>query len=209
MTRLQRVEWGKCTEKRLKCHLSSTAAAAKWTHKKLFSGGGLIFIEILWVTYLRGFDEFPRELNYHPFLYYRIIPQSITFLEKLLCSLNFFFPEILKYKRSIFANHSHWTIIETLNNQGWVRTQFLGKLDLSISRFCKHLHFCFTYILARRPLWSRDTRYTTRTLAGREQTNTETWAVFAKLSLAEEKKILNSIIIQKKKTNTITNNSPC
>ena len=55
MTQLQRVEWEKCTERRLKCHLSSTAAAGKWTHKKLLSGGGLIFIEILQVTYLRGF----------------------------------------------------------------------------------------------------------------------------------------------------------
>lgn len=146
--------------------------------------------------------------------YYRIIPQcmlphklSIAFLQKLLCGLNFFFPEILKYKSSIFANHLHWTILVTLNNQGWVHTQFLGKLVLSISKFCKHLHFCFTYILARRPLWSRDTRYTTRTLAGREQTNAETWAVLARLSLAEEKKILNSMIIWKK--NPTTTNPPC
>lgn len=44
----------KCT-KRLKCHLSCAAAAAKWTHREIFNSCGPVFIEILQFTYLSGF----------------------------------------------------------------------------------------------------------------------------------------------------------
>lgn len=46
---LRRQEWGQRT-KRLKCHLSCTVAAAKWTHKDLFNSYGPVFIELLQVT---------------------------------------------------------------------------------------------------------------------------------------------------------------